>query len=97
MADCVALVTDAAGANRRERKERTNAKLSAAEGELELALLVKAADRLANLRMSAKRGPGAKLAMYRDEHLAFRQAVFRPGLCDALWQEMDFILSERGT
>ncbi len=59
-----------------------------------MALEVKAADRLANLRMSAGSGSDSKLDMYRREHTAFRQAAYRPGLCDELWQEMDRILDE---
>jgi (p)ppGpp synthase/HD superfamily hydrolase len=96
VADCVALVTDETGANRNERKTRTNAKLAAVSGENELALVVKAADRLANLRMSALGGAESKLEMYRREHSAFRQAAYRPGLCDELWREMDRILGEGG-
>jgi hypothetical protein len=30
--------------------------------------------------------------MYRREHPAFREAAYRPGLCDELWREMDRIL-----
>ncbi|MCE9529553.1 MAG: HD domain-containing protein [Planctomycetes bacterium] len=96
IADCVALVTDEKGANRKERKVRTNAKLSAVTSDNEMALVVKAADRLANLQMSARGGSGSKLDMYRREHLAFRQAAYRPGLCDELWEEMDRILGEPG-
>ncbi len=96
IADCVALVTDENGFNRKERKARTNAKLSAVASDNEMALVVKAADRLANLQMSARGGSGSKLNMYRREHLAFRQAAYRPELCDGLWQEMDRILGEPG-
>lgn len=92
-AKCVALVTDEPGLNRKERKARTNAKLALVQGELTLALLVKAADRLANLRASAAGGAGSKLEMYRGEHPAFRQAAYRSGLCDAWWDEMDKILA----
>lgn len=92
VAECVALVTDVPGANRAERKAKTNAKLAKVEGPARLALVVKAADRLANLRMSATTG-GAKLDMYRKEHPAFRAAAYRPGLCDELWREMDKILT----
>jgi hypothetical protein len=59
--------------------------------------MVKAADRLANLRHCAQgveQGePVAtrKLAMYRKEHPAFRTAVYRVGLCEELWQEMEDI------
>ena len=69
--------------NRRERKARTNAKLAAVSADDAAALLVKAADRLANLRASAGGGAGSKLDMYRREHPTFRAAVYRPGLCDA--------------
>jgi (p)ppGpp synthase/HD superfamily hydrolase len=92
VAACVALVTDERGANRRERKAKTNAKLSAVAGENSLALVTKAADRLANLRASARGGSDSKLGMYRGEHPAFHAAAFRPGLCDQLWDEMDRIL-----
>lgn len=93
VARCVQLVTDEPGPNRQERKAQTNAKLSRVSGELHLALIVKAADRLANLRMSARGGSGSKLDMYRREHAAFHEAAFRPGLCDAFWTEMEQILS----
>lgn len=89
----VALVTDEPGANRRERKAKTNAKLSTVSDEDALALVVKAADRLANLRASARGGADSKLDMYRREHPAFRAAAYRSGLCDELWREMDRILS----
>lgn len=94
IADCVLLVTDAPAADhsRAERKAKTNAKLADVAGEKQLALIVKAADRLANLRMSASGGKGSKLEMYRHEHAAFRAAAFRAGLCDQLWLEMDRIL-----
>ncbi len=92
VAALVSLVTDEAGANRKERKAKTNAKLAGVGPEQSLALIVKAADRLANLRASAEGGAGSKLGMYRGEHPAFRQAAFRPGLCDELWAEMGRIL-----
>ena len=89
IADCVALV------NRAERKTHTNAKLAKVSGDTELALIVKAADRLANLRTSARAQGDSKLDMYRREHPTFRAAAFRPGLCDALWMEMEQILAAR--
>ena len=94
IAGWVALVTDEPGANRRERKTKTNTKLAAVDGGADgYALIVKAADRLANLRESAKGGDGSKLDMYRREHVAFLTAVYRPGLCDELWREMDAIVA----
>jgi (p)ppGpp synthase/HD superfamily hydrolase len=94
IANCVSLVSDEPGSNRKERKLKTNKKLAQVTNEDRLALLVKAADRLANLRMSALGDAGSKLEMYRKEHPAFRQAAHRLGLCDELWYEMDEILSK---
>jgi len=94
-AKLVSLVTDEPGANRRERKARSNAKLAAVAEEDSLALVVKAADRLANLRASAAGGVDSKLGMYRREHPDFRQAAFRPGLCDDLWREIEAIIGPK--
>jgi hypothetical protein len=55
---------------------------------------VKACDRLANLRQSARGARGSKLDMYRAEHPAFRDAAYRPRLCDELWAEMDRVLAQ---
>lgn len=91
MADCVAVLTDEPGENRKTRKAKTKEKLAASNNSL--ALVVKAADRLANLRQSQLTSNASKLAMYAREHKAFRAAAYRPGLCDALWNEMDSILN----
>jgi (p)ppGpp synthase/HD superfamily hydrolase len=90
----VSLVTDEAGRNRRERKAGTNVKLAGIgnSDEDRPALIVKAADRLANLRASSA-DDGSKLAMYRREHAEFRRAACRPGLCDELWGEIDAIIA----
>lgn len=95
VAECVALVTDVPGSDRQQRKLATNAKLSQikADDPERLALIVKAADRLANLRESEGNPVGSKLEMYRREHPAFRNAAFRPGLCDELWNQMDRIVT----
>ena len=89
IARCVAILTDAPGADRRERKARTYHKMSQVDGDELLALIVKAADRLANIKACIDDDRQDKLAMYRNEHPAFRQAAYRPGLCDALWAAMD--------
>ncbi len=95
VARCVALVTDSPGSNRAERKLATNAKLLKVDGDERLALIVKAADRLANVRMSALSANDEKLNMYRNEHPAFRAAAYRMGLCDGLWDAMGLILNNR--
>jgi (p)ppGpp synthase/HD superfamily hydrolase len=97
--DCVKLLTDSPEGDRAEKKARSHAKLAKvpADHETKLALIVKAADRLANLRHCAqgvKNGDATsvrKLARYRDEHSAFRAAVYRLGLCEDLWEEMEQI------
>ncbi len=91
VADCVAILTDESGENRRERKEKTYRKMAGVSGDLELALIVKAADRLANMRACVAGDNADKLAMYKEEHEAFREAAYRPGLCDELWHEIDRI------
>ena len=93
VASCVALLTDAPGANRKERKARTYAALAEVKGDEELALLVKAADRLANVRACVADGQRALWYTYHGEHPTFRAAAFRAGQCDALWIELDTLLS----
>ena len=58
----------------RERKFATNSKFACVSGIDEVALIVKAADRPANLRVSMHGESSSKLVMYRLEHPAFRDA-----------------------
>jgi (p)ppGpp synthase/HD superfamily hydrolase len=94
VATCVGLLTDEAGATRKERKAKTYAKMARIRGNAELALIVKAADRLANVRACIASQRAAQWAVYQGEHAAFRNAAFRAGQCDALWHELDQLLSE---
>ena len=97
IAECVKICTDEPGENRPERKRKTNAKMAGVKGDLEIALVVKAADRLANVRESVRSSlldPDNKhLPKYRAEHPEFRLAAHRPGLCDEIWAELDKLLS----
>jgi (p)ppGpp synthase/HD superfamily hydrolase len=86
--ECVAILSDEPGADRKERKIKTYEKMSKVTGKEELALVVKAADRLANIEACLSDGNGSLLAMYKNEHEAFSKAVYRPGLCDDLWDRM---------
>ena len=94
VARCVSLLTDAPGANRKERKAKTYAALALVTGDEELALVVKAADRLANVRACVADGHRVLWDTYRGEHPTFRAAAFRAGQCDPLWSELDGLLSE---
>jgi (p)ppGpp synthase/HD superfamily hydrolase len=87
---CVRLLTDEPGDSRADRKAATYRKLRAIPpgSAEELALVVKAADRLANVRACLRDNP-RKLAIYRDEHPAFRGAIRRQELSDEIWRELD--------
>jgi (p)ppGpp synthase/HD superfamily hydrolase len=91
VAGCVAILTDEPGGSRSERKRRTYAQMARVSGDLELALIVKAADRLANMRACVADGKDGLLGVYKEEHTSFRESAYRQGLCEALWYEMDEI------
>lgn len=88
---CVSLITDPndPGLNRKSRKEAVNAVLKGLPDTYNDAILVKVADRLANIRN------GAKNDMYRKEHPDFFHAAYRPGLCDNFWMDILRILHEQ--
>jgi guanosine-3',5'-bis(diphosphate) 3'-pyrophosphohydrolase len=90
----VASLSDPPGRSRRERKARLHEHLGTLDPDSpthRVTLLVKAADRLANVRACVAAGDG-RLGMYRTEHPEFRAAAHRPGLCDAVWSELDDLL-----
>lgn len=89
---CVGLLTDAPGESRKERKTKTYARLRGVEGDEQLALIVKTADRLANVTASFRDDNQRLLTMYADEHAVFESSVFRPDLCDPLWAELNSLL-----
>ena len=94
IAEAVELVTDPEGESRRVRKAKLHARLAGltlVAPAPPLALHVKVADRLANVR-ACVRSNDDRLHVYRLEHLEFRPATFRPGLCDPLWTELDALL-----
>lgn len=94
VADCVQAVSDSPGLNRAQRKANTYRSLGAIGGDSRqsLALAVKAADRLANVRQSVKFGNADKVEMYREEHPAFRKAVLRAQLNEELVAEASMLL-----
>lgn len=96
VSDCVHILTDEDGKDRAERKSKTYAKMAKVTGDLELALIVKACDRLANMRACISDGYIEKLAMYKSEYPTFKSAVYREGICDDVWIELEIqIASEK--
>lgn len=93
VADCVAIVTDEPGANRKERKTKTYKKMANVSGDLQLALTVKAADRLSNIQACNVGGNESLMAMYKKEHSTFLKSVYRKGLCDRIWQQIEEVMS----
>lgn len=94
VAACVRLLTDERGENRRERKAKTYTKLAEVQEPHELALIVKAADRLANVRACLVDRKRDLWQLYQSEHAGFKAAAYRSRLCDPLWVELDVLLSE---
>ena len=92
VAECVALVSDAPGRDRKTRKAKTYARLARVTGPAELALVVKAADRLANVRMCVKEQNHDLWQVYRQEQPVFFRAAFREGLCDDFGAELHQLL-----
>lgn len=95
IAACVALLTDEPGANRKERKAKTYAKLAGVQGPNELALIVKAADRLANVRACVNDRKQSLWQLYRSEQATFKSSAYRNGLCDPLWTELELLLGDK--
>ena len=85
--ECVELLTDCDGKNRKERKQKTNKKLS--ETSNNDVLIVKTADRLANIISCIVTKNIGLFKMYQEEHNEFKKAVYRPGVCDKLWTLLD--------
>lgn len=94
VATCVGILSDADGENRKDRKKATYAKMSRVEGDAQLALVVKAADRLANLEACLADAHTRLLGVYVGEAEAFRGAVYREGLCEGLWHRLEAALED---
>jgi len=89
VARCVQILSDEPGETRKIRKKVTYQKMSQISGEETLALLVKAADRLANMRACIRTEHERLLDVYRSEYDVFKAAAYRPDLCDNLWAELE--------
>lgn len=99
VAGCVELLTDERGETRKIRKAKTYAKLATVGQDFELALIVKTADRLANVRACVEDGKDSLRSMYASEQPQFKASAHRAGLCEPLWVELDqlFDLNDGGS
>lgn len=65
------------------------------EEAAKLALIVKACDRLARVKTARLFYP-EKFNLFQNEHCAFRKAVYRWGICDMIWWELDTLIELGG-
>lgn len=90
VAAMVDAVSDGPGDNRKQRKQRPYRLIPQTPG----AVLIKLADRIANVEAAVGRRPGL-LAMYRKEHARFRELLCDPedGVAAPLWATLDGLLA----
>jgi (p)ppGpp synthase/HD superfamily hydrolase len=90
VATLVSAVTDEAGLNRKERKAKTYPKIKA----LPEAVMIKLADRIANVEMSLKTSNERMFKMYRKEHDEFTVNLRTIGVCDQFWKALDTLITD---
>jgi (p)ppGpp synthase/HD superfamily hydrolase len=83
----VQAVSSEPGRSRKERNALTYPKIRA----LPQAVILKLADRIANVEHGLAQGSGL-VVMYRSEWPAFREALYVPGVADAMWAHLDGLL-----
>lgn len=95
IARCVELLTEQPGLSRKERNLRSFARLAevVADSDDAVALIAKTADRLANVQRCFLNEDRGGLRKLRRDQRDFRAAVFRPGIADALWEELTDLIS----
>ena len=91
VSECVAIVTDEPGNTRKERKAKTYKKMAQVSGAVELALLVKAADRLANVRSCIAGNNHRLMNIYKSEYPVFKHSAYRENMCEEIWSELQKI------
>jgi len=92
ISECVDIVTDKPGKNRKERKLKTYSFMKTITEEYELALIVKVADRLSNVKSCVITKNYKLFDMYYKEHTDFKEAIYRENLCEELWKTLDYYI-----
>ena len=91
IAEIVYAVTDELGRNRKERKAKTYPKIKANKD----AIIVKLADRIANVRNSIKNKP-SMAKMYAKEFDGFSDALFEPYTeAQSMWLQLESFIKLR--
>ncbi|HEY0305554.1 MAG TPA: HD domain-containing protein [Longimicrobiales bacterium] len=88
IADLVWRLTDEPGRNRKERHHLTHLKI---RGRPE-AVRIKLADRIANMEASMEQRSHLR-GMYRHEHPAFREHLYREGEWEEMWIYLDRLMN----
>ncbi len=88
ISDIVECVSDEEGDTRKERKSKTYTKTASNPN----AIILKLADRIANVENSLSITKKKFLDMYKREHADFKQYLYYPGLSDRMWFHLDELL-----
>lgn len=89
-------LSDVEAKTRKERKLLTNAKFSKYSLDITdefIALVIKPADRFSNMRQSFNE-KSSMMKVYFKEYPEFRKAVYRKGVVDAIWVELDSLYNQ---
>lgn len=90
IAEIVYAVTDELGRNRVERKSKTLPKIKAFG---EKAIVVKLADRIANVENGIRMGNIESSEMYSKEYSKFREELYEPDtMAEPLWHRLDAVM-----
>lgn len=93
VAKAVQNLSDVEAPTRKERKRLTNEKFITFSVDIIdelIALIVKPADRLANMRQSFS-DKSRMMKVYYKEYPDFREAAYREGVIDDVWKELDIL------
>lgn len=82
-------LTDGEGETREEKKAKPYRMLPTVEG----GIIVKLADRIANVRFSKTQDAHEYLSCYRIEYEGFRKALWSPGKHKEMWYHLDCLLT----
>ena len=91
---CIRILTTEEGASRQERNKNTFEKLTKVTEAFNIALIVKAADQLANIRECIEHKNNKMLRIYYNEYPLFYRAAHRNDLCNDLWRQISELLNK---